>query len=325
MKVVVTGYDGDQPIYNTRFLAFATHYGFQPWACRPRRPQTKGKIERPFWYLETNLLNGRTFTSLEHLNETTMHWLAETADVRVHRETKRRPIDLFEEEKPHLLALPAHAYDTARVLYRTVDPEGHIAYLQNFYSVPWQRIGELLPVRVTENEVIVYGPDVKEIARHELYSVGTIGQRRTLPAHAPGRDHQQKREMLAQRFAEFGPEGVRFFEELLRARRNGKDEAARVLGLLTVYHRADLVRALERAVRYRAFSWSAVERILAAQAKPRSAMEALVIDAREQLDEILRQTPLEPRSTADYQALLEKTDDEESHEGEDHGPDDSTA
>jgi len=234
-------------------------------------------------------------------------------------------IDLFEEEKPHLLALPTHAYDTARVLYRTVDPEGHIAYLQNFYSVPWQRIGELLPVRVTENEVIVYGPDVKQIARHELYPSGTIGQRRTLPAHAPGRDHHQKREMLAQRFAEFGPEGVRFFEELLRARRNGKDEAGRVLGLLTVYHREDLVRALERAVRYRAFSWSAVERILAAQAKPRSAMEALVIDAREQLDEILRQTPLEPRSTADYQALLEKTDDEESHEGEDHGPDDSTA
>ena len=48
MKVVVTGYDGDQPIYNTRFLAFATYYGFQPWACRPHRPQTKGKIERPF-------------------------------------------------------------------------------------------------------------------------------------------------------------------------------------------------------------------------------------------------------------------------------------
>jgi transposase len=47
MKVVVTGYDGDQPIYNTRFLAFATHYGFQPWACRPHRPQTKGKVERP--------------------------------------------------------------------------------------------------------------------------------------------------------------------------------------------------------------------------------------------------------------------------------------
>ncbi len=38
MKVVVTGYDGDQPIYNTRFLSFATHYGYQPWACCPHRP-----------------------------------------------------------------------------------------------------------------------------------------------------------------------------------------------------------------------------------------------------------------------------------------------
>jgi len=60
-------------------------------------------------------------------------------------------------------------------------------------------------------------------------------------------------------------------------------------------------------VRYRAFSWSAVERILAAQAKPRSAMESLTIEAREQLDEILRQIPVASRSTADYQALLEET------------------
>jgi transposase len=323
MKVVVTSYDGDQPIYNSRFLAFATHYGFQPWACRPRRPETKGKVERPFFYVETNLLNGRTFTSLEHLNEIAMRWLTETADVRTHRETGRRPIDLFEEEKQHLLMLPARAYDTARVLYRTVDPDGHIAYLQNFYSVPWQRIGELLPVRITENELIVYGPDVKEIARHELYPSGTSGKKRSLPAHAPGRDHVHKRELLEQRFAEFGPDGLRFFSALLHARRNGKDEAARVLGMLTIYRREDLARALERAVRYRAFSWSAVERILAAQAKPRSAMEALAVDARDQLDEILRQVPLGPRSTAEYQALLEEmAKDDETNQGEDGGPDD---
>jgi transposase len=322
MKVVVTGYDGDQPIYNTRFLAFATHYAFRPWACRPQRPETKGKVERPFLYVETNLLNGRTFTSLEHLNEVARLWLAETADVRTHRETKRRPIDLFEEEKSHLLALPARPYDTARVLYRTVDADGHIAYLQNFYSVPWQRIGELLPVRITERELIVYGPDVKEIARHELYPSGSSGNRHSLPAHAPGRDPLHKRELLAQRFAEFGLAGVRFFDELLRARRHGKDEAARVLRLLAIYHREDLVRALERAVRYRAFSWSAVERILAAQAKPRSAMEALAMDARDQLDEVLRQTPLTPRSTADYQMLLE---DHETDESKDNGPDDPIA
>jgi hypothetical protein len=39
MKVVVARYEGDEPIYNTRFLAFATHYGYKVWACRRRRPQ----------------------------------------------------------------------------------------------------------------------------------------------------------------------------------------------------------------------------------------------------------------------------------------------
>ena len=64
MKIVVTRWEDEQPIYNTRFLSFATHYGFRPWACRPRRPETKGKVERPFHYVETSLLNGRTFRPL---------------------------------------------------------------------------------------------------------------------------------------------------------------------------------------------------------------------------------------------------------------------
>ncbi len=64
MKVVVTRWEDGQPIYNPRFLSFATHYGFKPWACEPRCPETKGKIERPFDYAEKNLLNGRTFRSI---------------------------------------------------------------------------------------------------------------------------------------------------------------------------------------------------------------------------------------------------------------------
>jgi transposase len=61
MKVVVSGYDGDEPVYNPRFLGFAAHYGFRPVACRRRRPQTKGKVERKFGYVESSLLNGRAF------------------------------------------------------------------------------------------------------------------------------------------------------------------------------------------------------------------------------------------------------------------------
>jgi hypothetical protein len=248
--------------------------------------------------------------------------------MRFHQEIKARPIDRFEEEKPHLLRLPARPYDTAQVLYRTVNSEGHVMYRQNFYSVPWQRIGELLPLRITDTELIVYGPDVREIARHELYPSAITGEKHSLPEPAPGRDHQQKYELLKERFAEFGPDGVRFFDELIRTRRCGKNEAARLLGLLATYHRDDLARALERAVRYRAFSWSAVERILAAQARPRSVWESLEAEAQEQLDEIFRQSPLSVRSTAEYQPLLEETahGDEKEHDQDNHDEgDDPTA
>lgn len=116
MKVVVLRHDADGPLYNPKFLAFATHYGFQPQACAVRRPQTKGKIERPFSYVATSLLNGRTFRTLDHLNEVTLWWLANVADVRQHRATKQRPIDRFAQEQAHLLPLPAQPYDTALVV-----------------------------------------------------------------------------------------------------------------------------------------------------------------------------------------------------------------
>jgi transposase len=304
MKVVVTGYDGEQPLYNPNFLAFATHYAFRPLACRPGRPETKGKVERHFLYAERNLLNGRTFTSLDHLNEVTANWLANIADVRIHQETKRRPIDLYQEEKPHLLPLPAHPYDTALVLYRKVNTEGCVAYLQNFYSVPWQRIGELLPLRITEKELIVYGPDLAEVARHELYPAGISGEARRLPEHSPGRDPYHKYELLKERFAELGAEAFRFLDGIVATRRCGKDEAFRVLGLLGTYRREDLVKALERACRYRAFSFVAVERILAAQARPRSEWEVLQAEAREHLKDVLQEPSVASRPTADYQELL---------------------
>ena len=314
MKVVVSGHEGEQPIYNPHFLAFATYYGFRPVACRPRHPQTKGKIERPFWYLEQNLLNGRTFSSLQHLNETTNWWLAHVADVRVHKTTQRTPLDLYQEELPHLLPLPEKPYDTAEVVYRTVNPEGFITYRHNFYSVPWQRIGQLLPVRVTETEVIVYDPDIREIARHQRLPASATGNYSIHHEHRPGPDLRRKQELLRGRFEELGTDAVSFFDQLIRTRRFGKDEAVRILGLLSTYHRQDLVAAFQRAYRYRAFSFAAVERILGAFAEPRSALESIDHQAREHLHELLRENPVPPRPTGDYQQLLDDSADRPSLE-----------
>lgn len=214
-KVVVARIEDGEPIYNVRFLAFATHYGFRPRACRKRRPQTKGKVERPFYYVETNLLNGRDFRTCDHLNETAVWWLREVADVRIHRETKRRPVDMHREELAHLLPLPRVHYDTAEVAYRSVTDHGRIPFRGNQYSVPWQRVGELVVVRATETDLIVYGRDIREIARHVLLPRTATGQIVVDPSHLPRRDRQYERERLAERFGEFGDIGNRFLEGLL--------------------------------------------------------------------------------------------------------------
>src|SRR6202041_3002166 len=312
MKVVVSGYEDDVPVYNSRFLAFATHYGFRPVACRPRRPQTKGKAERPFYYVETSLFNGRTFSSLDHLNEMTAWWLAHVADVRQLREAKKTPLQLHVEEQPHLIPLPAQPYDVSPVVYRTVNVEALVTYCQNGYSVPWRYIGSMLPVRITEKELIVYGPQVEEIARHVLLPATTTGQRVVLKEHRPVEDARRRQAQLEERFAELGEPGRRFLEGLFQVQRYGKDQAQRVLALLGTYAQADLIAALERAVRYGAYSHAAVERILSAQARPRTILEELAEEERRQIPPWLGEDLVSPRPTSVYQYLCES----EPHDAE---------
>jgi hypothetical protein len=77
------------------------------------------------------------------------------------------------------------------------------------------------------------------------------------------------------------------------------------------YPRADVLAALERAVRYGAFSLAAIRRILAAHAQPKPLLEELADVHREALDPSLRAEPIGPRPTGDYQHLLSG---EEVHE-----------
>jgi hypothetical protein len=197
--------------------------------------QSKGKVERPFHYVETSLLNARTFRSLEHLNEVTAIWLERVADVRHHRQLGQTPLAAHAEEQPHLLALPAHPYDTARVVYRVVDVEGFVSYERNSYSVPWRLVGQLLAVRITENELIVYDSRLEAIARHELFGHGVKGDRCEQAAHRPSPNRREQLEELRGRYAELGDVATRFLDGLLAAQTYGKSQARKVLSLLSLY------------------------------------------------------------------------------------------
>jgi transposase len=303
-KAVVLRHDADGAFYNPKFLAFATHYGFRPQACRVRRPQTKGKVERKFFYAETSLLNGRTFETLAHLNEVTAWWLAHVADVRVLRDFKESPRQRHQRELPKLLPLPTSDFDTAQVVYRHVSVEGYVTHRLNLYSVPWSFIGQVLPVRLTEREVLIYSIGMEEIARHPLLPSTHTSVRQTLKSHHPADDPGQRALLLRQRFSELGPSAVQFLDGLLAKQVQGKLQAQQLLALVAHYQRDDVRAAFERAVRFGAFSLAAVRRILAARAQPKPLLAELADLQRDTLDPSLRQDVIGPRPTSDYQHLL---------------------
>ena len=237
---------------------------------------------------------------------------------------ERRPIDLHAEELPHLIPLPERPYEVAEMVYRTVDAEGFIPYGNNRYSVPWHYLGQVLPVRITDEAVTIYSPRLELLARHVRFPPTERHRQSRQPEHLPPRDLVRRREVLRGRFAELGPLAVRFLEGLLAAQRCGWDHAQKVLTLLGIYRREDLLAALERAVRYGAFSAKSIERILAVQARPKTCWDRMAEEEPSHLGELLSDDPTPPRPATEYQHLLfeESDHDDQTEEKDDTDPED---
>jgi hypothetical protein len=71
----------------------------------PRDPESKGVVERRNGFFETSFMPGRHFESPADFNAQFSDWLA-TANARVVRTTKARPVEVLEADKAAMLALP---------------------------------------------------------------------------------------------------------------------------------------------------------------------------------------------------------------------------
>jgi transposase len=160
MKTAVIGEDADGlVIYNRSLLDLARHYGFQPKACRPYRPKTKGKVERPFRYIREDFFLGGLFRNLDDLNFQLRHWLDTVANARVHATTQRVVNEAFAEEKPHLKTLPFVPYRAVLKLERRVSHEGLVSVAGNLYSVPYRTRRRVLDVHVYADEIRILEDD----------------------------------------------------------------------------------------------------------------------------------------------------------------------
>jgi transposase len=181
MKTAVIGEDADGlVVYNRALVDLARHYGFQPRACRPYRPKTKGKVERPFRYIREDFFLGGSFRNLDDLNAQLRHWLDTVANPRVHATTQRVVNEAFAEEKPALKPLPLAPYRTVLNLERRVSHEGMVSIGGNLYSVPDTTRRRILDVHVLADEIRIFEAGAL-IASHA--PLEGRDQRRLDPAH----------------------------------------------------------------------------------------------------------------------------------------------
>lgn len=314
-KTVVLRWECGRPVFNPGFTAFITHYNCKPVACRPGRPQTKGKIEVPFKYVEKNLLGGREFQDIEDLRATARWWLKEKADVHIHDTTKRSPIELFMgQEQSALQPLPLHPYDTSEVALRVCGDDGSVEFETNRYSVPSDNIADILSIKAMEHEVMIYNPELDLIARHERQPAG-LGRRMENPEHFKTKKIRYGLEPVREAFLSLGEVSEEFLRGLTdRHPRNCGFHARHILRMKEHYQSDDIHRALEHALRYQAFDGAAVERILRAKASPRTLESIRNERAQQELQKALPK--ITQRSLAEYSELLTQ---EEYYEDTDGG------
>ncbi|MBI5233720.1 MAG: IS21 family transposase [Deltaproteobacteria bacterium] len=320
-KTVVLRWECGRPVFNPAFTSFITHYNCKPVACRPGSPQTKGKIEAPFNYVEKNLLGGRDFQDLEDLRATARWWLKEKSDLHIHDTTKRAPIELFfEQEQGALQPLPLHPYDTSEVVLKVCDAEGFIGFETNRYSVPSGNIADIVSVKATDSEIVIYDHELELIARHERQPAG-FGRKVENPEHFKTKKIRYGLEPVREAFIALGDAAEEFLKGLAgRHPRNCGFHARYILRMKEHYQSDDILRALEHALRYQAFEGGAIERILRARAVPRNLESVRNERARQELQKALpkiTQRPLE-----EYSELFRQ--EKEDEEGRDPDKDQTT-
>lgn len=269
LRTAVAAHVGRDVRWNPRFTDFAGHYLFEPIACNVAAGWEKGRVERAIQYVRSNFLLGREFRSLEEMNVAAIAWRDEKANRRIHKTTGRRPIDLFGDDRARLLALPDVAYDTRILRSVRVTPDCRVQFEYNTYSVPPKYVGQELTLRASPTEICVYeGPSL--VARHGR-SYETHKDHLD-PEHAKAVLIRKRRawgQSLQRLFLALAPEAEKYLSGLVKSELSVERHLRRILDLVAIYGKAEVMGAVVRALEYGAFGSDYIENILLTERRRR--------------------------------------------------------
>jgi transposase len=274
---------GQAPVFNPKYLDFANHYGFTIAACNVGKGNEKGRVESGVGYVKKNFLAGLEIPDFAAIHPAVKNWLDTVANVRIHGETREKPVARFEKERPYLNPLPRHRFDIATVSQVRASRQFRVVVDTNRYSVPAEYAGRSLTLKTYPDRICLYS-DNKLIARHA----------RSYDRHEDIEDPDHPRQLLIwrkkareqkiiQRFLALSPKAEQYYQNLKQRRMNLFHHVQKIVALSEIYDPEAVARALEDAFTFQAFSCEYIVNLLEQRSRRLPEPGALHLTRREDL------------------------------------------
>ena len=287
LRCAVLRHDRGEPAqFNPRYVDFARHYGFDIVACAVAKGNEKGRVERGVGYVKHNFLNGLDLPDFAALNPALRVWLEGVANVRLHRETRRRPVDLWAEEQAQLHPVNPRLFDVGRVLTVRANRQFRISFEANRYSVPACYAGCPMTLKVYPDRLCIYHENLL-IARHP----------RSFERHRDIEDPDHPKALIAQRrhardaqvlkrFLSLSPQALAYYTGLQERRGNALSHVRKIVALAELHSEEAVVRAMQDALAFDAFSSEYITHLIEARGRQRPAASPLVLMRRQDVLEL---------------------------------------
>jgi len=120
-------------IFVPAFEEYVKRIGYSVSLCRPRDPQSKGKVEEVIGYIKQSFLEGRIYTGIDSLNSAALAWLDREGNGRIHTVTRKVPREMFMEEQKYLFHVKPYSEVSSTVA--SFDKDGVVSYKGNRYQI----------------------------------------------------------------------------------------------------------------------------------------------------------------------------------------------
>lgn len=299
LPTAVAEHEGKIVRFNPRFLAFAREYDFYPRACNKGAGWEKGKIERGgVRYLRQSFWPLRDIRDLADANRQVREWLEQTANIRIHSETRERPIDRFRPDA--LRSLPQLEPDYRDTVIARAHKDIRLRFDGNRYCVSPRLVGHQLTIKADSSSVTIYDHEHEIVRYARSFRRGqTFGAERfekELLEQRPGaeRTHTQQRFI-----ALVGPVGDTYLRALAERDRSMARQIRELLALVRQYGPEAVAAALAKAQAAGAIGADYIANILLQSQSPREQQPPLRLK-----DDHLNELVTDPLSLLEYDAFI---------------------